>query len=205
MPGLFRDEVLQERRTQFLGAIRIGRNPSFTLVTAVALLLAAALVAYATWGEITRKARLAGVLVPVDSTLNVTGRLAAHLYARSRTAGLVQAGQPVRLRLAAYPYQKFGMARGAIESVSRTPLSARDLPAGSGQALSGVSQSDEPVYVITVALEKQWVDAYGRTQPLQPGMTLEADVAQERRRIWEWLLEPALAASGRAEAAVPAR
>ena len=37
MAGLFRDEVLQERRAQFLGAIRIGRNPSFTVVTIVAV------------------------------------------------------------------------------------------------------------------------------------------------------------------------
>ena len=37
-------------------------------------------------------------------------------------------------------------------------------------------------------------------------MTLEADVGQERRRIWEWLLEPVLAASGLAKSlAGPAR
>ena len=203
MAGLFRDEVLQERRTQFLGAIRIGRNPSFALVTAVALLLAAALVAYATWGEITRKARLAGVLVPTGGSLGASGRVAAQLYATSRTVAFVQPGQPVRLRLPAYPYRKFGMALGAVESVSRTPLSVRDLPA---RAANASPATDEPVYVITVALATQSIDGSGGSQPLQPGMTLEADVAQERRRIWEWLLAPALAASGHAGAmAVSAR
>ncbi len=200
MAGLFRDEVLQERRTQFLGTIRIGRNPSFTLVTVVALLLAGALVAYAAWGEITRKARLAGVLIPVEGTLK------AHLYAPSRTVGFVRPGQPVWVRYAAYPHQKFGMARGEIESVGHTPLSARDLPAGQEQVLLSVAQSNEPLYRITVALAKQAIDAHGRAQPLQPGMTLEADVVQERRRIWEWLLEPVLAASGLAPSpAVSAR
>lgn len=199
MAGLFRDEVQQERRVQFLGAIRIGRNPSFTLVTALALLLASALVAYATWGEITRKARLGGVLVQVAGTPDAPGALSAHLYATSRTIAFVQPGQPVRLRLAAYPYQKFGMARGEVASVSRTPLSGGDLPGGGpASALTSGRLGDEPVYVVTVALEKQSVEAAGRSQPLQAGMTLEADVTQERRRIWEWMLEPALAASSRA-------
>jgi membrane fusion protein len=434
VPGLFREEVLQERRTQFLGTIRIGRNPSFTLVTIVAVLLAAGLVAYAAWGEITRKARLAGVLIPVQGTLTVSSSqagtlldvrvkegdavaandvlmvvgtdratsqgdaaaliaqsmeqrrstlqterglaevqfrqrqqatadrlrsleaearqaegemdsvrrrldlarksveryaelaksgfvsdiqvqqkqeelldlttrettaersllavrrdaqalraeqaanasalqaqfaqidrslaslrqegmennarrevvitapaagivtaltaqrgqgvqpgqtlaalipraadgqpspLAAHLYAPSRTVGFVQAGQPVWLRYAAYPYQKFGMAKGAIESVSRTPLSAQDLPAGQGQALMNAAQSNEPMYRVTVALERQTIETYGQTQRLKAGMALEADVVQERRRIWEWLLEPVLAASGLAKSlAGPAR
>ena len=427
MAGLFRDEVLQEQRTQFLGTIRIGRNPSFTLVTSVALLLAAGLVAYAALGEITRKARLAGILIPVQGTLNVSssqagtlvdvrvkegdavtandvlmvvgtdratsqgdaatliaqsmeqrratlqterslaevqfrqrqqatadrlrsleaearqaegemasvqrrldlarksverytelarsgfvseiqvqqkqeelldlttrettaersllavrrdaqalraeqaanasalqaqfaqidrslaslrqegmennarrevlvtapeagivtaltayrgqgvqpgqtlaalipraadGRpspLAAHLYAPSRTVGFVQPGQPVWVRYGAFPYQKFGMARGSIESVSRTPLSAQDLPAGQGQALMNAAQSNEPMYRVTVGLEQQSIETYGQQQPLKAGMTLEADVVQERRRIWEWLLEPVLAASGLAK------
>ena len=198
MAGLFRDEVLQERRVQFLGAIRIGRNPSFTVVTAVALLLAGALAAYASWGEITRKARLAGVLVDAAGTPNAPGALAAHLYATSRSVAFIHPGQPVRLRLAAYPYQKFGMARGEVSSVARTPLNGRDLPAVPASALSSGTIGHEPVYVVTVALEKQSVEAAGRSEPLQAGMTLEADVAQERRRIWQWLLEPAWATSSRA-------
>jgi membrane fusion protein len=28
---------------------------------------------------------------------------------------------------------------------------------------------------------------------LKPGMTLEADVVQDSRKIWEWVLEPVLA------------
>lgn len=200
MAGLFRDEVLQERRAQFLGTIRIGRNPSFTRVTVVALLLGSGLVAYAAWGEITRKARLAGVLVPVQGTL------AAHLYAPGRTIGFMQAGQDVWLRYAAYPYQKFGLAKGAIVSVSRTPLRAQDLAVAQGQAPMRPAPDHEPMYRVTVVLERQTIETQGRTQPLEAGMTLEADVVQERRRIWEWLLAPVLAASRPAQpVADPAR
>ncbi|UVJ44494.1 HlyD family efflux transporter periplasmic adaptor subunit [Pseudomonas sp. LS1212] len=38
--------------------------------------------------------------------------LSAHIYFDSRRVGFIEAGQPVLLRYAAYPYQKFGMGRG---------------------------------------------------------------------------------------------
>ncbi len=40
--------------------------------------------------------------------------LIAHFYATTRQAGFVQPGQRVRLRYAAYPYQKFGMGEGEV-------------------------------------------------------------------------------------------
>jgi membrane fusion protein len=47
-----------------------------------------------------------------------------------------------------------------------------------------------------VSLESQNVTAYGAQVPLQPGMTLEADVALERRRLFEWMLDPLYAVTG---------
>ena len=120
--------------------------------------------------------------------------LEAHLYAPSRTAGFIQAGQPVWLRYAAYPYQKFGMAPGRVVSVGRTPVNPQDLTAGQANALMQAAQSQEPLYRIGVVLAAQTIDAYGERQPLKPGMALEAGVVQDRRAVWAWLLEPVLAA-----------
>ena len=47
----------------------------------------------------------------------------------------------------------------------------------------------EPLYRITVDLASQTVSAYGRPQPLQAGLLLEADVLQDTRRVYEWVLE----------------
>jgi membrane fusion protein len=119
--------------------------------------------------------------------------LQAALYAPSRTAGFVHAGQEVWLRYAAYPYQKFGMARGVVSTVSRTPINAQDMPPGHAQALALPSGMQEPRYRITVKLDRQQVDAYGAVQRLVPGMTLDADVVQERRSLAEWAFEPIIA------------
>lgn len=135
-------------------------------------------------------------IVPVGSTKDAAERdveLQAELFAPSRTAGFIEIGQEALVRFAAYPYQKFGMHKGTVVAISRTPLASQDLPAGQAQALSLASQANEPMYRITVRLEHQSVAAYGKTIPLTPGMSIDADIRQETRRIWEWLLEPILA------------
>ena len=71
---LFRDEVHAAQAAQWLGSVRLHRPLSFSLVTACALGLALALVAFAAWGEVTRKARLSGLLVPSQGSLNITAQ-----------------------------------------------------------------------------------------------------------------------------------
>lgn len=137
------------------------------------------------------------VLVVVPRSRDAT--LEAQLYAPSRTAGFVQPGQQVRLRYAAFPYQKFGMGHGEITSVSRTPIGPQDLPPGQASALLAAAHSNEPLYRISVKLMSQRIEAYGQAQELKPGMALEADVIQDRRAIWEWMLEPVLAVSAHAK------
>ncbi len=59
------------------------------------------------------------------------------------------------------------------------------------------SKSGEPMYRITVQLQRQSVEAYGQDQTLSPGMLLEADVLLERRRLIEWIFEPLLSLAHR--------
>ncbi len=135
-------------------------------------------------------------LVPQSSDGRADQTLEAQLFAPSRTSGFVQTGQQVWLRYAAYPYQKFGMARGRVVAVSQAPLSAQELPSGQSQSLQAAAQANEPLYRIRVALDRQDVQAYGASLPLKPGMSLDADVLQQRQKVWEWVLEPVLAVSG---------
>lgn len=123
--------------------------------------------------------------------------LMAALFAPTRTAGFIQPGQEVWLRLAAYPYQKFGLAKGLVVKVSGTPIAAQDLPHGQAAALLASTQSNEPLYRIQVALTSQHVVAFGTPHLLRPGMTLEADVIHDVRGIWEWIFEPLLAIHAR--------
>jgi hypothetical protein len=43
---------MKARQASWLGGIRLGKNPGFTLVAGVALILASVMVAFATWGQV---------------------------------------------------------------------------------------------------------------------------------------------------------
>ena len=137
--------------------------------------------------------------VPLLSIVPLNARLEAHLYSPSRTVGFVRPGQRVSLRYEAYPYQKYGHQQGVVTSVSRSSVSPAELPAQlaglTGLTKAGGNAAPEPIYRITVSLASQTITADDR--PLQPGMLLSADVALERRRLFEWTLEPLHALSSK--------
>ncbi|WP_019880604.1 MULTISPECIES: HlyD family secretion protein [unclassified Methylophilus] len=132
---------------------------------------------------------------PLLSIVPRGARLEAQLFAPSRAVGFVRPGVPVRLRYQAYPYQKFGQATGRVVSVSRTALPASEIFTMGNP--SGNNQNNEPYYRISVVLDQQAIVAYGVKQPLQPGMLLDADVMLERRRLYEWVLEPLISLTGK--------
>lgn len=128
-------------------------------------------------------------IVPRSSVLQ------AQLYAPSRAIGFIKTGDPVRLRYQSYPYQKFGHASGRVISVSKTSIAGAELSAAA--LPSARNTNSEPLYRITVEMDKQTVDAYGTPQVLQAGMLLEADILLETRRLYEWVLEPLYSISGK--------
>lgn len=126
---------------------------------------------------------------------NRPGELEVQLFSPSRATGFAQVGQDVWIRVDAYPYQKFGMIKGVVKSVSATPIGAQDLPYGQAQALAEAAKSSEPLYRVHVGLSRQFIDAYGQQHDFKAGMSIQADIIQDRRAVWEWLLEPVLAAT----------
>ncbi|MGE5160129.1 MAG: HlyD family secretion protein [Betaproteobacteria bacterium] len=125
---------------------------------------------------------------PLATLLPSGSPMEAHLFAPSRAIGFVERGQRVRVRFAAYPFQKFGQYDGEVVQVSRVALAPAELPPQ--LALPG---SAEALYRVTVRLAAPHVIAYGQPQPLTAGMQLEADVMMDRRRLIEWVFEPLIA------------
>jgi membrane fusion protein len=108
--------------------------------------------------------------------------LRADLYAPTRAIGFVRAGQEARLLYDAFPYQRFGSFGAKVTSVSKIVLDPRDIDVP--------LKFEEPVYRVAVTLDRQSVDAFGERLPLQPGMTLRANIVLERQSFLSWLLSP---------------
>jgi membrane fusion protein len=128
---------------------------------------------------------------PMLSVVPKGAQLVAELYAPSRAVGFIKPGDPVLLRYQAFPYQKFGHANGRVLSVSKTALLSTEI--------SGLPNTNggESLYRIKVQLTRQDINAYGKAQALQAGMLLDADVLQEKRRLYEWVLEPLFSLTGK--------
>jgi membrane fusion protein len=110
--------------------------------------------------------------------------LQAELWLPSRAVGFIENGDRVVLRYPAFPYQKFGQQDGRVLEVSRSATAASELTGLLGRTIS------EPLYRVGVRLEQQAVSAYGKPEALKPGMTVDADILLDRRRLIEWVLEP---------------
>lgn len=134
---------------------------------------------------------------PLASLLPNDAKLEAQLFAPSSAVGFVRPDQSVQLRYQAFPYQKFGHARGEVAQVSRTPLQGNELASLPLPEALRSAPNAEPLYRITVRLDRQSMQAYGQAQPLVPGMQIDADVLLDRRRLIEWLFEPLLSITGR--------
>ena len=154
------------------------------------------------------------MLLPHNDASKGNGvELEAHLFAQSKDAGFVREGQEVLLRYSAYPYQKFGHYKAKVIEVSSTPLlpaelsfpvSAKTDPSllASMSGLGGLAGmagalGNDPVFRIRVQLGSQFAQAYGKPQALHSGMQLEADVMLDKRTIFEWIMEPLYALSGK--------
>ena len=125
-------------------------------------------------GETVRDNDLMLSLIPENA------ELVAELFLPTRSAGFVKKGDSVKLRLEAFPYQRFGYLSGDVTYIGTVLLQQGESPL----------PINEPVYRIRVSLEKEYVDFKGSAISLKNGMLLEADILLESRSILGWILEP---------------
>ena len=123
---------------------------------------------------------------PLLSILPAGSLMQAQLLVPSRAIGLIEPGSRVVMRYQAFAYQKFGQQYGHVTDISRSALSPADVATLIGER----PQTVQPMYRVQVALDSQHVLAYGKPEPVRPGMALEADILIDRRRLIEWVFEP---------------
>ena len=132
-----------------------------------------------TTGTVVQPGTVLTSLVPKEEKLKV------EVWLSNEDIGFVRVGQPVKLKLAAYPFQKYGMAHGTVQYISADAQSeeeARDKGAMNGQ---------QPLrYKTLVALDKSTLNMNGISYPLTVGMQTTAEILLGDRSVAEYLLSP---------------
>jgi membrane fusion protein len=149
-------------------------------------------------GMVTAISGLPGQVVPAGARMLTIvpahERMQAELLAPSSSIGFLRPAQRVLLRYSAFPYQKFGQYWGTVTEISRAALQAEELK--TLVPTMPPAEQAKTFYRVTVAPDRPDVTAYGRSEPLQASMQVDARVLLDRRPIYQWILEPVFGLRG---------
>lgn len=108
--------------------------------------------------------------------------LLAEVWLQNRDAGMVRAGQPVKLKLAAFPFQRYGMLGGKVLRISADSTERGAVEAG--------RPNGAYAYRALLELDAQELRSGASSHVLLPGMQLTAEIRLADRTVLEYLLSP---------------
>lgn len=117
-------------------------------------------------------------------------RLMAEVWVSNQDAGFVRPGQGVKVKLAAFPFQKYGMVEGKVSHVNADATEAPS-PNTRSDALGGRDRPMGPLSFRTlVSLSSQALRSDDASYPLGPGMQVAAEIHLGTRSVLEYVLSP---------------
>jgi hemolysin D len=127
-----------------------------------------------TIGGVVTPAQQLMVLVPQDHPLEVEA------WIENPDIGFVQAGQSAEVKIAAFPFTRYGTIPARIHTVSHdaVPLDKAGL-----------------VYTARIHLDRAVIHVDGHPVPLTPGMAVAVEIKTGTRRLIEYFLSPLLQAA----------
>ena len=136
-----------------------------------------------TIGAVVSPGTILMTLVPKDEALR------AEVWVQNDDIGFVREQQPVKVKLAAFTFQKYGMLKGTVAHLSA------DASEQAGAGPETASASTAPArgalaYRTLVDLKTQTLEADGVTHRLSPGMQVTAEIHLGTRTVLEYLLSP---------------
>lgn len=117
-------------------------------------------------------------LVPVDEPL------LAEVAIENQDIGFVQVGQPVRIKLATYQFQKYGMLEGVVKTISADTRSQDQESSNDQGVLKPLS------FMALIELQEQRMAVNGLDLALAAGMQVSVEIVQGERTVLEYLLSP---------------
>ncbi len=122
--------------------------------------------------------------------------LFADVAIKNEDIGFIQLGQSAQVKLAAYPFQKYGLLTGKVVHVSADATEVNGQGgngnAGSGSPSSAANPASQvATYKARIALEQQHlISPSGQKLQASAGMQVAAEIHQGSRTVLEYLLSP---------------
>ena len=111
--------------------------------------------------------------------------LLAEIWVSNADSGFVEVEQKVKVKLEAYPFQKYGMLHGVVRHVTYDAAGKSSEPNGERKPEIGNLS-----YRALVALNSSQLESRGLRYKLTPGMQVAAEIHLGSRTVLEYLLSP---------------
>jgi HlyD family secretion protein/adhesin transport system membrane fusion protein len=108
-------------------------------------------------------------IVPLDEALVVEAKIPPHQI------GNIVIGQPVKIKVSAYEFARYGTVSGTVEGISATTFS---------------DTGGLPYYRGKIKLAKTYVGENRTLHPVLPGMTVMAEIITGEKTVLDYLLKP---------------
>lgn len=112
---------------------------------------------------------------PIMVIVPARGKLVAEVAIANKDVGFVSAGQPVALKIEAFPFTRYGAVEGRLEQISSDAIQ---------------DEKRGLIYTARVTLDRATIRRDGATVALTPGMAVTADIRTGRRSLASYLLSP---------------
>lgn len=126
-------------------------------------------------GSVLREAETLMTLVPDGASLYVEAKVP------SRDVSYVKVGDRVRVKLEAYPFQRFGTINGVLDVIG-----ADSVPSKQDDAQS------QPVFRVQVRIVDSLKDLVARGIHVRPGLIASAEIKTGKRSVASYILDPIL-------------
>jgi hemolysin D len=115
--------------------------------------------------------------------------LVAEVMVKNNDVGFVYLNQKVKLKLAAYPFEQYGMLDGFVSNIGPDSSEA-DPSTQSSRQSQDKQQAQTSNYKARIDLGSQTLEAEGKKMKLVPGMQVVAEINQGTRTVMRYLLSP---------------
>ena len=117
--------------------------------------------------------------------------LVAVVRIKNDAIGFVHPHQKVRVKVAAYSFEKYGTLDGEVSKIGPNASAGQSTPSASRRRSSSAPPEAPPLtYKAVVVLNSQRLPAQGRNLKLVPGMEVTAEIDEGKRSVLHYLLSP---------------
>jgi hemolysin D len=146
-----------------------------------------------TVGQVVTSGQALMTIVPPDAPLEIEAMIL------NQDIGFVRVGQPVIIKVDAFPFTRYGTIDGTVTKISADAVDMRNAPNLSeaaatvrpqGAPSSSSGNRPEMAFPATISFARRTIDLDGTEIKLSPGMTVTVEIQTGRRRIIDYILSP---------------